>query len=128
MRDAALLPCRLNALSPDAVTLLVAPRSGFSNLVSAWTVLSQPPAIVIEHLPVINIFSKFACSELAPFISREPQPIMADYQFGGTDEENAELRKLEAELVSPYFHTCTCSEHQSHCSPLDPILTFTLGR
>jgi hypothetical protein len=25
---------------------------------------------------------------------------MADYQYGGSDEENAELRKLETELVS----------------------------
>jgi hypothetical protein len=25
---------------------------------------------------------------------------MADYSFGGSEEENAELRKLEAELVS----------------------------
>ena len=24
---------------------------------------------------------------------------MADYQYGGTEEENAELRKLETELV-----------------------------
>ena len=24
---------------------------------------------------------------------------MADYQFGGTDEENAELKKLNAEVV-----------------------------
>lgn len=50
---------------------------------------------------------------------------MADYQFGGTDEENAELRKLEAELVSP--HACTCSQHQSRFAPFDPVLTFTLG-
>lgn len=26
---------------------------------------------------------------------------MADYSFGGTDEENAELKKLNAEVVSP---------------------------
>ena len=25
---------------------------------------------------------------------------MADYSFGGTDEENAELKKLNAEVVS----------------------------
>lgn len=25
---------------------------------------------------------------------------MADYNFGGTDEENAELKKLNAEVVS----------------------------
>lgn len=28
---------------------------------------------------------------------------MADYSFGGTDEENAELKKLNAEVVSLYF-------------------------
>lgn len=27
--------------------------------------------------------------------------IMADYNYGGSEEENAELRKLEAELVWP---------------------------
>jgi pre-mRNA-processing factor 39 len=27
---------------------------------------------------------------------------MADYSFGGSEEENAELRKLEAELVSTF--------------------------
>lgn len=27
---------------------------------------------------------------------------MADYSFGGTDEENAELKKLNAEVVSLY--------------------------
>lgn len=36
---------------------------------------------------------------------------MADYSFGGSEEENAELRKLEAELVSnslPFlYHTLT---------------------
>lgn len=26
---------------------------------------------------------------------------MADYNYGGSEEENAELRKLEAELVWP---------------------------
>jgi hypothetical protein len=26
-------------------------------------------------------------------------PVMADYNYGGSEEENAELRKLEAELV-----------------------------
>jgi hypothetical protein len=31
---------------------------------------------------------------------------MADYSFGGTDEENAELKKLNAEVVSPqHLHT-----------------------
>lgn len=28
---------------------------------------------------------------------------MADYSFGGTDEENAELKKLNAEVVSLYI-------------------------
>jgi len=27
---------------------------------------------------------------------------MADYNLGGTDEENAELKKLNAEVVSPH--------------------------
>lgn len=31
---------------------------------------------------------------------------MADYSFGGTDEENAELKKLNAEVVSSqHLHT-----------------------
>lgn len=29
---------------------------------------------------------------------------MADYSFGGTDEENAELKKLNAEVVSWHPH------------------------
>jgi hypothetical protein len=28
---------------------------------------------------------------------------MADYSFGGNEEENAELRKLEIELVSGFY-------------------------
>jgi hypothetical protein len=36
---------------------------------------------------------------------------MADYSFGGSEEENAELRKLEAELVSTsslaFAHSCS---------------------
>lgn len=36
---------------------------------------------------------------------------MADYSFGGTDEENAELKKLNAEVVSlgrmTYLITCS---------------------
>ena len=28
-----------------------------------------------------------------------PVPIMADYSFGGNDEENAELKKLNADVV-----------------------------
>ena len=30
---------------------------------------------------------------------------MADYSFGGTDEENAELKKLNAEVVGLYSYT-----------------------
>ena len=33
-------------------------------------------------------------------IVRINQAAMADYHFGGSEEENAELRKLELELVS----------------------------
>ena len=28
---------------------------------------------------------------------------MADYSFGGSDEENAELKKLNADVVRPYL-------------------------
>jgi len=30
---------------------------------------------------------------------------MADYNFGGNDEENAELKKLNAEVVCPQYFT-----------------------
>ena len=33
---------------------------------------------------------------------------MADYSFGGSDEENAELKKLNAEVVSPSQESSIC--------------------
>lgn len=36
---------------------------------------------------------------------------MADYHFGGSEEENAELRKLEAELVSIVTRLVPCAKH-----------------
>ena len=41
---------------------------------------------------------------------------MADYTFGGTDEENAELKKLNAEVVRTRLHTNGFAQ-DSRCAP-----------
>lgn len=46
----------------------------------------------------MSLFLLYLDSRDSAHLTHTPA-VMADYQYGGSEEENAELRKLEAELV-----------------------------
>jgi hypothetical protein len=71
------------------------------HLSSAFPILNPAPISVLRRLhcyryaiSISSLLSGSSDSRSSRFAT------MADYQYGGSDEENAELRKLETELVS----------------------------
>lgn len=55
----------------------------------------------------MSLFSLYPGHPDSAQLSPATRAVMADYQYGGSEEENAELRKLEAELV----------RYESACKP-----------
>ena len=56
----------------------------------------------------IHLQSQKACrSSCAQGCATLASAIMADYNYGGGDEENVELKKLEAEVVCPCAPQCS---------------------